>query len=316
MRVVAWQEGRWHEVTGLGRAEVRQLALGPVPVWIRAESVAETDWDDLAAWFDLHPLAMEDIRGPRQRPKVEAYGDVTFIVLRAPRYHDGALTWAQVGVFLGADFVLTATADAVPELDTIQARLLAGGWRGDEGHVDRVMYHIVDALVDTFFPLVDALEDDLDELEEQVVEKADREGIARIRDVKSMVSRLRKVVLPMREAALNLERAPHANISAATRVYLRDVSDHMVRIGERLEHVKEVALIGQEMWNSTLATQQNAAMKRLTVLFSLFLIPTFLASVGGMNFGGIPQWPFWRVTVVLLGFVAVGFLVALWRRWL
>lgn len=313
MQVVAFQEGRWQTVEGLGRVALRELALGPVPVWIRADSVAETEWEDLGKWFDLHPLALEDIRSPRQRPKVEDYSDVTFAVVRAPRYGEGELSWISIGLFLGSDFVLTATAAQVPEMDAIEKRLLAGGWPGDEGEVDRVFHHVIDALVDAYFPMMDALEDDLEVLEDKVLERADRDGIEGIRDMKNLVSRMRKVVPPMREASLSLERAPHPNITAETRLYLRDVSDHMVRIAERLDHVKEVALTAQETWNATLAAQQNEAMKRLTVLFALFLVPTFLASIGGMNFPGMPTWPFWAVTATMFVLIVGGVFVA-WRR--
>jgi magnesium transporter len=313
MRVVAFQEGRWDTVEGLGRTALRELALGPVPVWIRADSVAATEWTDLGRWFDLHPLALEDIQTPGQRPKVEGYGDITFAVIRAPRYHEGELTWISVGLFLGHDFVLTATAAQVPEMDALEQRLASGAWPGDGGAVDRVFYHVVDALVDAYFPMMDALEDDLETLEDIVLERADRDGIEGIRDLKNLVSRMRKVVPQMREAALSLERNVHPNVTDATRVYLRDVSDHMARISERLDHVKEVALTAQETWNATLAAQQNEAMKRLTVLFALFLVPTFLASVGGMNFPGQPAWPFWSVTGAMFVLIVSGVVFA-WRR--
>lgn len=315
MRIIANADGTWKPIEGLDREAVRKLALGPVPVWIRAESVAESEWDDLGHWFDLHPLALEDIRNPRQRPKVEDYGDVTFIVLRMPRFRDGELGWAQVGIFLGDGYVVTATPNDVSEMDTVEARLLHGGWKGDDAAVDRVMYHIVDALVDSYFPMMDTLEEALEELEDDVLVAATRDGLQAIRDFKSLVSRMRKIVPPMREATLNLERAPHTHISQDTRLYLRDVSDHMVRIAERLDHVKEVALIAQETWNSTLAAQQNETMKRLTVIFALFLVPTFLSSIGGMNFEGIPEWSFWSVAGALLAFVVLGYATAKMQKW-
>ncbi len=316
VRFIAWRSARWHLETGLGKAEARDLALGPVPVWIRAESVPEGVWDTLGEWFDLHPLALEDIRNARQRPKVEDYAGVTFFVARVPRRQDDDLVWTQVGIFLGDGFVLTACPEPLPELDDVERRLLAGGWPGDTEHLDRVFYHIVDALVDGFFPFMDDLEDRLDELEDAVLLSASQDELGEIRDIKNLISRTRKIVAPMREAVLSLERAEHPNVRPDTRVFLRDVSDHMVRISERLEHVREVALTAQETWNSTLANQQNQVMKRLTVVAALLLLPGLLAGLGGMNFDGIPDWDYWAVTGSILGFIAIGISVAWWQRWL
>lgn len=322
VRLLRYENGQWKAEENPAPDAAREIALSPTPVWVRAEGSNAEDWDQLDDWFDLHPLALEDIANPRQRPKVEDYPDVTFTVLRVPRMVDGYLEWSQVGLFLGEGFVLTATVHSdlepvgMPELDEVERRLLSGSWKEDEGHVDRVFYRIADAIVDAYFPFMDAIEDELDELEDEVVDRAERETLDHIRRTKSLLSRLRKVVSPMREAALALERTNHPNIRPETQIYLRDVSDHMVRIHERLEHVKEVALIAQESWNSTLANQQNQVMKRLTVIAALLLVPGLFAGLGGMNFDGIPAWDYWTVTGSILAFIVIGLAVSIWRKWL
>lgn len=323
MRLLSFEDGRWSVQEHTDPERARELALDPTPVWVRAESQNDEDWDRIDDWFDLHELALEDIANPRQRPKVEDYPGVTFTVLRVPRMEDGELAWSQVGLFLGEGFVLTATIHSgidqgsVPELDAVERRLVSGGWAEDEGGVDRVFYRIVDALVDAYFPFMDDIEDTLEDIEDEVLDQADKETLARVRDMKQLLSGLRKTVSPMREAALSLERQDHPNITPATRLYLRDVSDHMVRIHERLDHVKEVALIAQETWNSTLANQQNQVMKRLTVIAALLLFPTLVAGLGGMNFEqDFPPWNFWAVTLGIVSFIAVGLGLAWWRKWL
>jgi magnesium transporter len=322
VRLLSYQNGRWVAEDNPSPDAARKIALGPTPVWVRAEGSNAEDWDQLDDWFDLHPLALEDIANSRQRPKVEDYPGVTFAAFRVPRFINGDLEWTQVGIFLGEGFVLTATVHTdlepagVPELDHVERRLLAGAWKEDAGTVDRIFYRLADAIVDTYFPFMDQIEDDLDIVEEEVVDKADRSTLDKIRNTKHLLSRLRKVISPMREAALSLERSNHPNIRPETQIYLRDVSDHMVRIHERLEHVKEVVLIAQESWNSTLANQQNQVMKRLTVIAALLLVPGLFAGLGGMNFEGIPDWNYWAVTASILGFVVVGVTVAIRRKWL
>lgn len=326
MRLLRFQDGNWTSKEDPEPEVARELAMSPVPVWVRAEGTNDEDWDQLDDWFDLHPLALEDIANPRQRPKVEDYPGITFAVMRLPRLVDGELAWSQVGLFLGAGFVLTATTHSqqslggVPELDDIERRLLAGGWKEDEAQVDRVFYRIVDALVDAYFPFMDGLEDELEVLEDSVLDHAGTEELSRIRDMKQLLSSFRKTVVPMREAALSLERVKHPNITDATRLYLRDVSDHMVRIHERLEHVKEVALIAQETWNSALANQQNQVMKVLTIMATIFIPLTFVAGIYGMNFENMPElgWRYGYLVVWLVMItITVGMLWAFHRRdWL
>ncbi len=316
MRILAWEEGRWAMRHDLPREEAHALALGPVPVWVRAEDVDPSEWDTLGEGFELHPLALEDLRNPRQRPKVEDYPDVTFVVLRIPRYTDDDVRWVQVGVFLGEGFVMTATGEAVPELDEAERRLLAGDRRVASGQLDHVFYHVIDTLVDAWFPFMDAIEDRLEDLEDQVLDHADKHELGMIRDFKDLASRTRKVLSPMREATLSLERADHPNIRPETRIFLRDVADHTIRLAERLEHVREMALIAQETWNATLANQQNETMKRLTVIAALLLVPGLAAGLGGMNFEGMPDWNYWIVTAGILTFIVLGFAVAIWRKWM
>ncbi len=316
MRFIAYQDGAWQFKEGLSREEARDLALGPTPVWVRAGGTPAENLDNLAEWLDLHPLAIEDVRNPRQRPKVEDYPGTTFIVVRVPRVHEHDLGWVQVGIFLGEGFLLTASESPVPELDRTMKRLLAGSICPD-GRTDTLLYHVLDAVVDSYFPFMDRLEEGLDGVEDRAMESADRETFQEIRQYKDIIARTRKVVPPMREAMLSLERGRHPNIHEDLALYLRDVSDHMVRLAERLEHIKEVTINVRDVWNATLANQQNTVMKRLTVVAGLLLFPGLVAGLGGMNFeAGFPQWGYWQVTGGILSFIVVGFGVSWWKKWL
>ena len=316
MRILAWEDGAWRVQEGISFEEARALALGPVPVWVRAEGVDPTVWDQLGHWFDLHPLALEDIRS-RQRPKVEDYPGFTFVVARIPRMTEEGPSWAQPGLFLGEGFVMTASPDALPELDEAERRLMGGTALARSGELDEVFHAVVDVVVDAWFPFMDALEERLEEVEDQVIDRATRENLRDIRDLKDHASRTRKVLVPLRDAMLSLERGEHPNIRRETRLFLRDVADHTMRLAERLDHVREMALMAQETWNATLANQQNETMKRLTLVAALLLFPGLVAAIGGMNFErGFPDWSFWSVTGGILGFVVAGAVVAAWRRWI
>ncbi len=320
MRVVTRRSGAWAttEEDALSAANIAMEAREDpnVLAWLRAGGAPKQQLMTLGKQLGLHPLALEDVQNTRQRPKVEDYGDIVFVVVRVPRY-DGEVSWKQVGIFLGPDFVVTASEAPLPELDAVEARMLKRGLPEDRGSACFLFYLILDALVDAWFPYMDALEEHLDDLEDKVLEEATQALLADIRNVKHTISRTRKVSGPMRDAALALERGDHRAILPATKVYLRDVSDHMVRITERLDHVKETSLIAQETWNATLANRQNELMKRLTVVAALLLLPGLLAGLGGMNFErGFPAWGYWPVVATIFGIVVLGIGAARWKRWL
>ncbi len=301
MRRIVLADGRWSESDEAG------------PCWVRAAGSQKHELDGLATELGLHPLTIEDVQNNRQRPKVEDYDGHTFVVLRVPRGDDPDDGWQQVGVWLLEDAVVTASLSPLPELDAVEKRLSV---KSRPKSVLMLWYRILDALVDSWFPFMDALEEAAEQAEDRAMDKPDQENLYAIRDLKHTVSRVRKLVQPLREAMISLERNDHPHVDDSVRIYLRDISDHTIRLSERLEHVREMALIAQETWNATLANSQNQVMKRLTVVAALLLLPGLLAGLGGMNFDGFPAWDYWIVTGSIIAFVIVGASVAIWRRWL
>ncbi|MGB0652604.1 MAG: magnesium transporter CorA family protein [Thermoplasmatota archaeon] len=281
------------------------------PVWIRAGGQRPEVLTELGRLLGLHPLAVEDAGNARQRPKVESYAGLTFIVLRVPRRDaGGGLTWRQAALFLGPDFLVSASPEPLAELDRVEGRL------EKVGSLAGLFHEALDALVDAWFPYVEEREEEAESLEDHAAAHPDAATQARIRDLKRELSTVRKVVPPMRDALLSLERAEYPNVPPEARVFLRDVVDHMVRIAERLEYVREVTQIAQEAWNGALAARQNRVMQRLTVLAALLLVPSLLAGLGGMNFEGIPDWEYWPVTGTIVGLALIGLAVAWRQRWL
>lgn len=315
MRVLAFEGGAWRQSGDLRPEEARDLAWGPTHVWIRLEGLAQSKLDALGAVFDLHPLAIEDVRNHRQRPKVEDYPNLTFVVARAPRWNAETeeMSWLTLGIFLGPDFLITVCTDPVAELDAVERRLLASKVTPKTASIDHAFYQVLDTIVDSYFPMMDDLEDRIEALEEGVVESPEQSELAKIMDLKHIVSQTRKTVFPMREAMLTLEKGEHPNIRDETCIYLRDVADHMTRLSERLEHVKEVAVLTQETYNATLQNQTNVQVRRLTTITLVFMFTGLLASLGGMTeFANLPrQWDFFVVSATILLITVAALLVAL-----
>ena len=318
MRVLQFAQGAWRPASGLAPEAARDLAWGPTHVWIRLEGLAQEKLDALAAVFNLHPLAVEDVRSHRQRPKVEDYEDLTFVVARAPRWNRATdeVTWLTVGLFLGPDFLITACTDPVAELDLVERRLLNTRASNKTSTIDHVFYQVLDTIVDAYFPLLDELEDRIEAIEDGVLEGADRNELEKIQQFKGIVSQIRKTIFPMREAMVALEKGEHPNIREETCIYLRDVADHTTRLAERLEHVKELAVLAQETYNATLANHTNEALRRLTIVTVVFMFTGLLASLGGMTeFAHLPRgWSFFAVSGSILVLTGLGLAFALRPR--
>lgn len=321
VQVLAFENGAWRKRAQLEPETARELAWGPTHVWIRLEGLAEEKLDALGAVFNLHPLSIEDVRNHRQRPKVEDYPDLTFVVARAPRWDkaNDELTWLTVGIFLGPDFLITCCTDPVAELDAVEKRLLSGRATAKTSTIDNVLYQVVDTLVDSYFPIMDDLEDRIEELETGVLEGPDPEELEKIQEIKHIVSRTRKTIFPMREAMVSLERGEHPHIRDETRIYLRDVSDHMTRLAERLEHVRESAVLGQESWNAATTHQTNKIIKFLAGITIVLTVPMIIGTFFGMNLEGVGVgWSLFGLSpfaTVTLGSIALMVPIYFWARY-
>jgi magnesium transporter len=311
VQVLTFENGAWRKRGDLAPEAARDLAWGPTLVWIRLEALAAGKLETLASVFNLHPLAIEDVRSHRQRPKVEDYPNQTFVVARAPRWNHekDELSWLTVGIFLGPDFLITACTDHVAELDAVEKRLLAARANAKASSIDHVLYQALDTLVDSYFPLMDSLEDRIERLEDKVLARASQEDLTTIQEVKHIVSQNRKTIFPMREAMVSLEKGDYPNIRDETRLYLRDVADHMTRLAERLEHVSELSIVTHETWNASLSNQTNKVIKRLTGITFIFLVPTLVTNILSMNFHNqFPfEWPFWGVVGIIAAFTVASY---------
>jgi len=286
-----WARVRWINVDTLGDMKV-----------IRA----------FAEKYDLHPLAVEDLLTPGQRPKLETYGDDVhqprvFIVMRMIQLVDDKLESEQIGIFLGRTTVLTFQERPGDIWDAIRQRINIAGSRLRQNDASFLAYSLIDAIVDHGFPVLEHYGDALNDLEEQVLENPDRHVMNRIHRVKRDLLVLRRAVWPLREVVNGMLRENHVCVSEATRTYLRDVYDHIIEIIDIIETYREVATALTESYMSSVSQRMNEVMKLLTIIGTIFIPLTFLAGVYGMNMP-IPenQWresypAFWIICVIVAG---------------
>jgi magnesium transporter len=289
--------------------------------WIGLLRPDRAEIDSVAAEFSLHPLAVEDTVTAHQRPKLERYGETYFAVLRPARYVDSneVVELGEVHLFFGPDFVITVRHATEPNLKDVRARLeeepelLALG-------PFAVFYAVLDKVVDDYGPVLDGLQNDIDEIEVQVFE-GDPTASRRIYQLTREVIEFQRAVDPLREVIEQLHGMLDRQTDLELRRGLRDVTDHAIRAVERLEGSRQLltnilqvnaSLVAQrqnaEMARMTTAGyEQNEQVKRISSWAAIFFAPTFVASVYGMNFDHMPElhwtlgYPFALLLMLLLG---------------
>ncbi len=281
----------------------------------------------LATKYDLHPLTIEDLLHITQRPKIETYGGEDseylarlFIVTHALQIKEGRLHNQQVSIFLGHNTLLTFQDGLSSEWEPVRQRIKSKGSRLRSNDASFLAYSLLDAIVDSCFPILETYSDRANELEIQLLDEAHPNLINEIHQLKRDLLLLRWVVWPMREVVSTMQRDPHECVSDTTRVYLRDLYDHVLLIIDLIETYREIASDLTETYMSTVSNRMNEIMKVLTVIGTIFIPLTFLSGVFGMNFHYFPilekVWgypAFWLVCIL----AAVGMILYFKKRnWL
>jgi magnesium transporter len=290
--------------------------------WINVDGLTDMEViHALAAKYQLHPLAVEDLIKIPERPKVESIGGSDselqtrlFIIARMLQINEGQLENEQVSIFLGHKTVLTFQENRGDVWDPIRQRIQTKGSRLRLNDASFLVYALLDAIVDHCFPILEYYGDRLEELEDLVLSDPQRTTISAIHKIKRELLLLRRAAWPMREVISILHKEPHECMSDVTRVYLRDIYDHIVQIIDIIETYRELANDLTETYISSISNRMNEVMKVLTVIGTIFIPLTFLAGVYGMNFHYFPEldkaWAypaFWAVCVVVSGTMLVIF---------
>jgi magnesium transporter len=289
----------WIEVVGLGDGRVLE--------WIR---------DTLG----VHPLAVADIAHAPQRPKFEDYGEHDLLIAQHARVvDDSAVELTQVSLIVTPSWVLSVVEHPCPSFEPVRERLRARGPMRGLG-ADYLAYALLDAVIDGYFPVVEALGELLDELEEDVVERPGRGALVRLHAVRRILLTLHREMWRQRDALSQMMRSEGTPFGPAVRVYLRDAHDHAMQVLDAIETYRETTVGLMDVYLSSVNNRLGEVMKTLTVMATIFIPLTFIVGVYGMNFVDMPElhwrWGYPAVWVVMTT-VAVGLLLWFRRRgWL
>jgi magnesium transporter len=258
--------------------------------WIDLEAQDAPQLAVLAERFKFHPLTIEDCAHFDQRPKLEGYDGYLFLVTHGfhmPKQHAEEIESLELHTFMGDRYLVTVHARRIPALEAVWVRVVGDGALMKRG-VDFVSYLIADAVVDTFFPLLDEIANQIDEMEDAVISRPKDAQLSDIFRLKRVLVDMRKVISPQRDVFALIAKRGEGRIAERTTVYFRDVYDHLLRISEGVEAARDLLGNALDAYLWAASERTNKIMKRLTLLSAIFLPITFITGFFGQNFEGLP----------------------------
>jgi len=286
-------------------------------LWLDIEHPDAATLDRLQEELQLHPLAIQDLRLPHQRPKVDEYDGHTMVVLFAVRLtHRRRLHLSQVAIFAGPGYIVTVHRDPVPALASVRERWLANPRLMDPHPHELLLYRICAALVEAYFPLLDMFDGRIEHIEDRLFRGFDRALLQELLMLRRDLTELRRVVAPPRDVFTALARHDDPNVGGFVAPYFLDLVDLTLRLTDTIDTMRERLSTALD---SHLTLQNNAlneTMKRLPALTVIFTIPMIVTGIYGMNFDNMPElrWEFGYPFAFLLGAVAIGAAVWIFKR--
>jgi magnesium transporter len=284
-------------------------------VWIGLHEPREELLNQVQHEFGLHELAIEDAHTAHQRPKLETYGDAMFIVLRTAQgnVENGHIDFGETHFFVGKNYIISVRHGSSLSYTPVRARCEATPHLLRKGP-GFALYALMDSIVDQYFPVVDALEEKLEALEEKIFEQeASRETTAEIYRLKRELLEVKRAVSPVIDICNRLMRFDLEAIPEDTRPYFRDVYDHALRINEMVDNLRELLTTALEANLSLISISQNDSSRRFAAWAAIIAVPTMVAGVYGMNFEFMPELHLaFGYPLILIGTVA--FCVFLYYR--
>jgi magnesium transporter len=302
---VLYKDGRKHADINVG--DIHLYVNQPdCFIWVALFEPDQQALDQMQREFNLHPLAIEDARKGHQRAKFEEYDDSLFTVAHMIEEGDGELRVGEVDIFAGRNYILSVRSGSEKGFQDVRTRTES------EPHLLRhgsgyVLYALLDAVVDRYFPILDSLDDQLEQIEERIfANTSPRSNIETLYAIKQKLMTVKHAVAPLLDAMSNLTGARVPVICGGLQEYFRDVSDHLQRLNQMIETARETVATAISVNLSMITLQESETMKRLAAYAALVAVPTLIAGIYGMNFDYMPELR-WKYGY----FATLGLMVAL-----
>jgi magnesium transporter len=316
---VAYQNGQ--KLADIAVSEIHAHVIRPECfVWVALKDATPAELQSMQREFELHDLAVEDAQHGHQRPKIDEYDGSLFVVLHLIERLEDELTVGEVAIFVDAHYVLSVRAGAQRGFTDVRARcerepeLLRHG----SGYV---LYALMDAVVDRYFPILDELETEIERIEERMfANQTARANIEALYDLKRKLMVLKHATEPLLEATSKLFGGRVPQLCIGLQDYFRDVYDHLYRLNQAIDSLRDMVTTAISVNLSLITIQENEVTKRLAAYAALVAVPTMVAGVYGMNFDHMPELG-WDLGYPFALALMVAFSVSLYfifkrRRWI
>jgi magnesium transporter len=302
IRCVVYKDGR--KLADIEASEIHDYVDRPdCFVWVALFEPDSAALEQMQREFNLHPLAIEDARHGHQRPKFEEYGDSLFVVLHMIEEAPDGLRVGEVDIFAGKNYVLSVRTHTEKGFQDVRARTEAEPRLLSHGS-GYVLYALLDAVVDRYFPVLDSLESELEAIEERIfANTSPRKNIEALYALKQKLMTVKHAVAPLLDAVSNLTGARVPIVCAGLQEYFRDISDHLLRLNQAIDTARDTVSTAISVNLSMITLQESETMKRLAAYAALVAVPTMIAGIYGMNFEHMPEldWVFgYPVTLGLM----------------
>lgn len=265
-------------------ADLKQYLGGKNVVWVNVEGLGNVETiEKIGEIFHIHKLVLEDVMNIHQRSKLEQYGERHYLILQMVEMKPD-LQIEQLSIFFASNYVVTFQHGPVDSLQCVRERLHKNLGKLRSSGSDYLLYALVDSVIDSFFPTLEFYGERLETLEDQIIEQPSREAIGAIHSIKRDLLTLRRAMWPMRDSINVLLRDTPSMVSEDTQVHLRDCYDHAVQIIDFIETYRELGADLMDVYLSSISNRMNEVMKVLAVFTTVFVPPTLIAGIYGMNF--------------------------------
>lgn len=309
---VVYQQGQ--KLADIPIADISDwLAKPDCFIWVALRDALPAELAQMQEEFDLHPLAVEDASRGHQRPKIEEYGDIVFVVMHLLEMQQDDVSVGEVAVFVGRNFVLSVRNGSQQNFLGVRERCEREPELLKQGAAF-VAYALMDTVVDRYFPLVEAIETDLEAVEDQIFERGSaRWNIERLYALKQRSSTVRHAVVPLLEVVGKLHGGRVPAVCQASQEYFRDVHDHLARINGTIDAVRDTIATAIQVNLSLVTIEESEVTKRLAAWAAIFAVSTALAGIWGMNFEVMPELKWAYGYPMALGIIGVTAAFLYWR---
>ncbi|MBY0488918.1 MAG: magnesium/cobalt transporter CorA [Gemmatimonadaceae bacterium] len=304
--------------------EVAQLLAEGGPLWVDIDSTVRSQHALLEKVFKFHPLAIEDTLNPASRVKIEEYEGYLFIILRGIAFATDTddpydLETQDLYCFLGSQYLVTVHAGVMPSVERVASTMRQSPELLSRG-VERALHAILDDTIDSFFPILEQIDQFIDGLEHRVFVDFDDRALRDLFQVKRLVLSLRRYLQPSREVMNVLTNRPSSLLTPDVQLYFRDIYDHVLRINDSLDTYRDLLSSTMDSYLTQVSNRLGQTTKALSVLATMSIPFVVVSGMWGMNFTKMPlsNWPhgFWFMLLLQLALGGLLLFYLRWRRWL